>query len=164
MCRLWDGCESLALAPFFLLRWNPLRNGLGRSAELPPGGTERSPGHVELRPSADTSHGIDDSLRMKRTEWSDAERKVVSSFLDGQRLTRIPAKKSKRDVILRWLLTEFEPGVEYPEAEVNRKLRRHHPDCATLRRELFESGYLHRRGGGGVYWRRIDEEGDDSSP
>ncbi len=85
--------------------------------------------------------------------WEDWERKVLDAFLDGERLIRIPAKRKKRDVVLRWLREEFEPGVEYPEAEVNRILRAHHPDCATLRRELFESGYLRRRGGGGVYWR-----------
>ena len=90
------------------------------------------------------------------TEWADWERKVLDAFLDGERLVRIPAKRKKRDVILRWLLQEFEPGVEYPEAEVNRILRRHHLDCATLRRELFEFGYLHRQGGGGVYWRSED--------
>jgi hypothetical protein len=86
-------------------------------------------------------------------EWRDWERKILDTFLDGKRLIRIPAKRKKRDVVLRWLREEFERGVEYPEAEVNRILRTHHPDCATLRRELFEAGYLHRRGGGGVYWR-----------
>jgi len=86
-------------------------------------------------------------------EWSDWEQKVLDTFLDGERLIRIPAKRKKRDVVLRFLQREFEPGIEYPEPEVNRILRRYHPDCATLRRELFESGYLHRCGGGGAYWR-----------
>ncbi len=90
------------------------------------------------------------------TEWADWEQKVLDTFLDGERLVRIPAKRKKRDVVLRWLQQEFEPGVEYPEAEVNRILHRHHLDCATLRRELFESGYLRRQGGGGVYWRAED--------
>jgi hypothetical protein len=94
--------------------------------------------------------GYDRRMPTEGPEW---EQKVLDAFLDGERLIRIPAKRKKRDVILRWLLREFEPGVEVPEAEVNRILRRHHPDCATLRRELFESGYLHRRGGGGTYWR-----------
>jgi len=86
-------------------------------------------------------------------EPSDGERKVLAAFLDGDRLIQIPAKKKKRDVVLRWLQQRFEPGIEYPEAEVNRILRRHHQDSATLRRELFEGGYLHRWGGGGAYWR-----------
>jgi len=81
---------------------------------------------------------------------------VLDTFLNGEELTRIPAKRKKRDVILRWLKQRFEPGILYPEAEVNRILRKHHPDCATLRRELFEFGYLHRQGGGGDYWRTED--------
>jgi len=97
--------------------------------------------------------GYDGRMTTDGPEW---ERRVLDAFLDGERLIRIPAKRKKRDVILRWLLREFTPGVEYPESEVNRMLRRHHPDCATLRRELFESGYLHRRGGGGAYWRSVD--------
>ena len=90
------------------------------------------------------------------TEWTDWEQKILDTFFDGERLIRIPAKRKKRDVILRWLREKFEPGIEYPEAEVNRIVRRYHADCATLRRELFESGYLHRQGGGGVYWRSTD--------
>ncbi len=94
-------------------------------------------------------------------EW---ERKVLETFFDGERLIRIPAKRKKRDVILRWLQQQFVPGTEYPEAEVNRILRRHHPDCATLRRELFEAGYLHRQGGGGVYWRDVDSSRRSDRP
>jgi len=90
-------------------------------------------------------------------EGSGEERKVLAAFLNGDRLVRIPAKRKKRDVILRWLAGRFEPGVEYPEREVNRILKRHHPDYATLRRELFEGGHMHRRGGGGAYWR-VDAE------
>ena len=90
------------------------------------------------------------------TEWTDWEQKILDTFFDGERLIRIPAKRKKRDVILRWLREKFEPGIEYPEAEVNRIVRRYHADCATLRRELFEPGYLHRQGGGGVYWRPTD--------
>lgn len=67
-----------------------------------------------------------------QTEWTDWEKKVHDTFLDGEILFQIPAKRKKRDVILRWLLQDFKPGIEYPEPEVNRILRRHHPDCATL--------------------------------
>ena len=90
------------------------------------------------------------------TKWTDWEKKVLDTFLDRERLIQIPAKRKKRDVILRWLLEDFEPGVEYSEPDVNRILRSHHRDCATLRRELFESGYLHRQGGGGAYWHATD--------
>jgi predicted transcriptional regulator len=51
-------------------------------------------------------------------------------------LLQIPASRKKRLVILAWLVEQFETDRIYSEAEVNRILKRHHEDCATLRREL----------------------------
>jgi DNA-binding transcriptional ArsR family regulator len=65
------------------------------------------------------------------------ERKVLASFLDGERLKEIPASRKKRRVILEWLARRFEPGATYTEVEVNRILKRHHSDSATLRREMI---------------------------
>lgn len=64
------------------------------------------------------------------------ERKVLAHFLDGERLTKIPDARAKRFVVLRWLARKFEPGLDYTEAQVNAILKRHHPDAATLRREM----------------------------
>jgi hypothetical protein len=83
---------------------------------------------------------------------SDAwERKVLGTFLDDGRLTKIPDTRKKRDVILRWLVTRFEEGRRYPEREVNRIIQRHHPDSATLRRELVGAKLMRREDG--IYWR-----------
>ncbi len=79
------------------------------------------------------------------------ERKVLGTYLDGERLTKIPDVRKKRDVVLRWLAERFERGREYPEREVNDLLRRHHPDVATLRRELVGARLMQRENG--VYWR-----------
>jgi hypothetical protein len=79
------------------------------------------------------------------------ERKVLGTFFDGERLTKIPDTRKKRDVVLRWLAERFEAGREYPEAEVNEIIKRHHADSATLRRELVGAGLMRREGG--VYWR-----------
>lgn len=79
------------------------------------------------------------------------ERKVLGTFLDGERLTKIPDTRKKRDVILRWLATRFETDRRYPEREVNDLIRRHHDDTATLRRELVGAGLMARAEG--VYWR-----------
>lgn len=78
-------------------------------------------------------------------------RKVLRTFLDGERLTKIPDTRKKRQVILEWLAERFEPGTDYPEPRVNELIRRHHPDTATLRRELVGAGLLRRDAG--VYWR-----------
>jgi len=42
------------------------------------------------------------------------ERKVLRTYFDGDRLTQIPTTRKKRDVILRWLVTQFDVGVRYP--------------------------------------------------
>ena len=79
------------------------------------------------------------------------DRKVLDSFVEGERLTQIPAARKKRDVILRWLVEKFEYDVEYPHKEVNAILKQYHPDTATLRRELIGSKYMTRERD--TYWR-----------
>jgi hypothetical protein len=79
------------------------------------------------------------------------ERKVLRTYFDGEKLTGIPASRRKRDVVLRWLVSQFEIGIRYPEAKVNEILKRHHPDTATLRREFIMTKKMERRNG--VYWR-----------
>jgi hypothetical protein len=76
--------------------------------------------------------------------------RVRETFLRDGRLTRIPATRKKRDVILAWLCESLEPGRRYPEAELNALLAQVHPDTATLRRELIASGFVTRESG--VYW------------
>ncbi|MBW4450536.1 MAG: DUF2087 domain-containing protein [Spirirestis rafaelensis WJT71-NPBG6] len=46
-------------------------------------------------------------------------------------------------------LTGFD--INYPEPKVNEILKRYHPDCATLRRELI--GYQLMQRENSVYWR-----------
>jgi len=77
---------------------------------------------------------------------------VLKNFVaaDGT-LKSIPATRKKRGAVLRWLMTDFEAGRRYPEAEVNERIQAHHWDCATLRRELVGHGMLARKDR--VYWR-----------
>jgi len=91
-------------------------------------------------------------MTTERTAW---EEKVLASFLEGERLTRLPARWKKRMVVLRWLVEKFEPGWRYPQAELNRILARHHPDTATIRREFIVYRLMDREKS--VYWR-IDAE------
>jgi DNA-binding transcriptional ArsR family regulator len=79
------------------------------------------------------------------------ERKVLQIFFEGDRLTKIPDTMKKRIVILKWLVTQFEWGVRYSEPQVNEIIKRHHPDTATLRRELIANKLMQRENG--VYWR-----------
>lgn len=79
------------------------------------------------------------------------EAAVLKAFVSGETLLEIPAKRSKRDVILRWLLERFPPGERLTEKQVNELIARSHEDTAWLRRELVEAGLLNRERG--IYWR-----------
>lgn len=76
--------------------------------------------------------------------FSEKERRVLRSYLKGERLAIIPVQHAHLQVVLRWLAERFEPGRRYHEREVNELLKRHHPDCATLRRHLIDFGLMER--------------------
>lgn len=85
-------------------------------------------------------------------EVSDPERAAVfrAFFVNGH-LQTMPAKRGKRLIVLDHIARVFEPGVRYPETEVNGLLRAFHPDYAMVRRYLVDEGFLSRDHG--EYWR-----------
>jgi hypothetical protein len=87
---------------------------------------------------------------------------ILAAYLDGERLKIIPAKRSKKLIVLRWLVERFEPGVDYPESEVNALIKRSHEDFATLRRELYDNYLLDRSGG--IYRRHVSSVLTPDSP
>ena len=91
------------------------------------------------------------SSELTKGPWSSEEVSVIARFFQGSRLTQIPAQRSKRLLVLERLSQEFEPGLRYPERQVDFMLQLFHPDHATLRRYLVDEGYLTRADG--VYWR-----------
>lgn len=81
------------------------------------------------------------------------DRKVMSNFVDEEgRITAFPAQEKKHVVLLKYVLKAFEPGVRYPEKQVNEILLRFNEDTALLRRGLVEYKFMSREGGGGEYW------------
>ena len=82
---------------------------------------------------------------------SDDEETVLKTFFRNGRLTEIPAKESKRRIVLERIALEFEPGVRYPEREVNAIVSRFFNDHAALRRYLVDERFLDREHG--EYWR-----------
>jgi hypothetical protein len=76
---------------------------------------------------------------------------VLRTFIVDGRLTRIPAARAKRRVVLEHLAACFEPGIKYPEKAVDAILRAWHPDYASLRRYLVDEYLLARENA--VYWR-----------
>ena len=69
---------------------------------------------------------------------------------DG-RIVTMPAKRSKRLVVLDYAAALFEIGVHYAELEVNSRLRAIFDDYVALRRYLVDEGFLARANG--EYWR-----------
>ena len=67
------------------------------------------------------------------------------------RVVAMPAKRSRRLVLLDHIAQLFELGVRYEEAEVNLMLRKVYEDHAALRRYLVDAGFLDRDHG--IYWR-----------
>jgi hypothetical protein len=79
------------------------------------------------------------------------EEAVLRAFFRDGRLREIPAKASKRRIVLERIALEFEPGLRYDEREVNAIVGRFSTDHAALRRSLVDQGLLAREAG--VYWR-----------
>ena len=79
------------------------------------------------------------------------EEAVLRTYFRGGRLVEIPARRSRRRIVLTRLALEFEVGVRYPEPVVNEVLHRFHDDHASLRRYLVDEGLLSRERG--RYWR-----------
>jgi DNA-binding transcriptional ArsR family regulator len=82
------------------------------------------------------------------------DRKVLSAFTDQDgKIKSFPAQNKKYLVILKYVVKIFEPGVRYPEKQVNEMLARYNEDTASLRRDLVDYHFMAREGGGGEYWR-----------
>ena len=74
--------------------------------------------------------------------------KVVRAFLRDGRLLSIPAKPSKRDLLLAVILDlAFVEDRDYEEKEVNMRLALLHPDVAALRRYLVDGRFMTREAG-----------------
>jgi predicted transcriptional regulator len=79
------------------------------------------------------------------------DQKVLRDFTENGRLKVIPSQRKKRDVVLRYLVTHFEPDQKYTEREVNDIITGFHDDYATLRRELVDGRFMIRDRE--TYWR-----------
>ncbi len=76
---------------------------------------------------------------------------VLKTYMRDGRIVTMPAKRSRRLVLLNHVAQLFEVGVQYEEGEVNLRLRNLHEDYAAFRRYLVDEGFLDRDHG--MYWR-----------
>ena len=84
----------------------------------------------------------------------DAEEKyrkeIISRFFKYGRLTQIPTQQKKREIVLREMAKQVEPGRKYAEKEVNEVIHQFHEDHCTIRREMIACGIMAREKE--VYW------------
>jgi hypothetical protein len=82
------------------------------------------------------------------------ELKGFDAFKDASgRITRLPAKLSRKNKLSIELLELFEFGVTYTEPELNEMLKVHLDDFALVRRTLVDMGLLQRDAYGKQYRR-----------
>jgi DNA-binding transcriptional ArsR family regulator len=83
------------------------------------------------------------------------ESKVLSTYVEGDCLKEIPISRKKRLVILKWLASKFEIGVNYSENTMNEIIQQYHPDSNTLSRDLV--GYQFMQIDNEIYRRFVEE-------
>jgi hypothetical protein len=80
---------------------------------------------------------------------------VLRAHFRDDRLLHLPKRWKDRRIVLERFRDLFEPDRDYPEAEVNERIRARFEDHCTVRRLLVDEGFLARQGG--VY-RRVGGE------
>ena len=74
--------------------------------------------------------------------------KVIRAFVQDGRLVSIPAKPSKRELLLPWLLDRcFPEDRDYEEKEVNQRLALLHPDVRRSAATSSTRGLMTREAG-----------------
>ena len=92
---------------------------------------------------------------MSTIENSDRTDEIVLRFLEKGKIRQLPVKTAYKRYVMEYLVSKFETGKDYTEAEVNAVIDEWHTfgDCFILRRELIDAGLLKRLPNGSKYWR-----------
>jgi hypothetical protein len=76
----------------------------------------------------------------------------LRAFVRDGRITALPAKRTRRRLLLDQVAQAFEPGRRYREAEVDQVLKAVFDDHCALRRYLIDEEFMSRTAAG-LYWR-----------
>jgi hypothetical protein len=76
----------------------------------------------------------------------------LRAFVRDGRITVMPAKRTRRRLLLDQVVQAFEPGRTYPESAVDEVLKAIFDDHCALRRYLVDEAFLSRTPAG-TYWR-----------
>ncbi len=72
------------------------------------------------------------------------KRKVLANFFDGDRLTRIPAQRRKKEIVFEEILRRLPRRAIYTERELSKMIEAIHGDFCTIRREFIMGKYMER--------------------
>jgi len=86
--------------------------------------------------------------------------KVIHTFFENGRLSRLPSQHKKRWIVLEQIAQRFEIGKVYTEVDVNATIAMIFEDYCSVRRELIDEGIMERDGQ--RYW--LTEGKLDDSP
>lgn len=115
---------------------------------------EKNRSHGDFITIPRTARQVDERFAITEKENTEILREYFPDGLKGP-LRSLPIREKKRVAILRHLVTFFDPEARYTEKQVNEILKRVHPDCAMLRRNLIEYGFLDRIADGSAYWVKL---------
>jgi excisionase family DNA binding protein len=73
--------------------------------------------------------------------------KVLRTFFENGRLKSIPTTRTKREYVLRHLISQLEPTRVYSEKEINEFIAKFHSDVCTIRREFIINKLMVRSSG-----------------
>ncbi len=76
----------------------------------------------------------------------------LRAFIRDGRIMAVPAKRTRRRLLLDQVAQAFEPGRKYPEAVVDEILKSVFDDHCALRRYLVDEAFMSRNTSG-LYWR-----------
>jgi len=74
------------------------------------------------------------------------EKAIKTFFVDGK-LKSIPTARSKRELVLRHLVSQLESNRVYSESEINKFISGFHQDVCTIRREFIINKLMVRSAG-----------------
>lgn len=97
--------------------------------------------------------GADDRFVITEKESRQYLQNAFAS-LEPPRLKHFPKKEKRKVAVLHHIASQFAPGQNYTEKQVNDILAPIYHDYVTLRRYLVEYGYLDRERDGSRYWLR----------
>jgi hypothetical protein len=102
--------------------------------------------HVDLAPFRDAAR--DRPPRLRELPGATPEQaRILRNFVENGRLKALPVRAWQRRLVLEYLATRFDEGIDYAEANVNDLLGQFHEDYASLRRCLVDEGLLTRAAG-----------------